>query len=95
MIYAHSRYADAPVEFSRNSAGEPKRAIRPDPSRPVGTQFHYHVVVEGDRLDLLAARYYRDTELWWAIADANPEVFYPDDLDIGTTLRIPRAPALR
>lgn len=30
-----------------------------------------HVVVEGDRLDNLAARYLGDPELFWRVADAN------------------------
>ena len=39
-----------------------------------------HVVVEGERLDQLAYRYYRDNRLWWVIADAN---------DVGDTLLNP------
>lgn len=35
---------------------------------------------EGDRLDLLAFRFYRTPRKWWLIADANPEVLYPDEL---------------
>ena len=31
-----------------------------------------HVVVGGETLDMLAARYYGREELWWRIADANP-----------------------
>jgi hypothetical protein len=30
-----------------------------------------HAVVQGDRLDLLAAQVFGDPELWWKIADAN------------------------
>jgi hypothetical protein len=30
-----------------------------------------HLVVQGDRLDLLASNYLGDAELWWRIADAN------------------------
>jgi hypothetical protein len=30
-----------------------------------------HLVVQGDRLDLLAARYLSDPEQWWKIADVN------------------------
>lgn len=30
-----------------------------------------HLVVQGDRLDLLAARHLADPEQWWKIADAN------------------------
>jgi hypothetical protein len=45
----------------------------------------------GDRLDLLANRYYLDPTLWWIIPSANPELstdsFY---LTPGIQLRIPK-----
>ena len=54
-----------------------------------------HVVREGDRLDLLAGRYYNDPRLWWRILDANPDL---DDAAVlsmaaraGEVILIPRA----
>ena len=47
-----------------------------------------HTVVEGDRLDLLAHRYLGDARLWWIIADYN-DIFWPLELEVGSTLRIP------
>jgi hypothetical protein len=44
--------------------------------------------MEGDRIDLLAYRYLGDVNLWWVIADCN-DLFFYQDLDIGTKLRIP------
>ncbi len=38
-----------------------------------------HAVVEGDRLDVLAGRYFGDPEQFWRIADANVAL-RPDDL---------------
>lgn len=53
-----------------------------------------HIIEAGDRLDLLAHRYYRQPGKWWRICDANPEFLSPLDL-LGTgplvTLRIPLA----
>jgi len=48
-----------------------------------------HVLVEyGDRLDLVAKRYYDDSTLWWIIARANNvSDFF---VDSQTQLRIPR-----
>jgi nucleoid-associated protein YgaU len=41
-----------------------------------------------DRLDILAATYYGDSQLWWRIADANA-VSDPDELsEPGRRLRI-------
>ena len=39
-----------------------------------------HTVREGDRLDLLAYRYYGDPARWWRISDANPQAEFPTDL---------------
>jgi len=47
-----------------------------------------HIVVEGDRLDLLAHRYLGDARLWWIICDYN-DLFFPLALEPGLALRIP------
>jgi copper chaperone CopZ len=39
-----------------------------------------HTVTSGDRLDLLAYKYYGDTTKWWQISDANPVSPFPTDL---------------
>lgn len=39
-----------------------------------------HVVDEGDRLDLLASKYYGQPTKWWRICDANPQFDSPLDL---------------
>lgn len=39
-----------------------------------------HRVRSRERLDLLAHRYYADSQRWWQIADANPSFPYPLDL---------------
>jgi hypothetical protein len=48
-----------------------------------------HLVVQGDRLDLLASHYLADSEQWWKLADANVTLV-PDALmdEAGATLRI-------
>ncbi len=60
----------------------------PRSTLPTGRMTGYHTVVEGDRIDLLAHRYLGDVNLWWVIADYN-DLFFCQDLDIGTKLRIP------
>lgn len=42
-----------------------------------------HTLVEGDRLDLLALNYYNDARKWWLILDANPEIIFGGDLEMG------------
>lgn len=49
----------------------------------------YVITTIGDRYDLLANQYYKDSSLWWVISSANPEYIgslYPP---IGVQLRIP------
>jgi hypothetical protein len=48
-----------------------------------------HVVVQGDRLDNLAAKYFGDPELFWRLCDANIAL-RPDELIeiVGRRLRI-------
>jgi phage tail protein X len=50
----------------------------------------YIITDDGDRLDLLAYKYYGDTRMWWIIATANninDAVFY---VEPGIQLRIPQ-----
>ena len=54
-----------------------------------------HTVQAGQRLDLLALDYYNDTQKWWRILDANPQILHAGDLVLdkyeGATIVIPRA----
>jgi nucleoid-associated protein YgaU len=49
-----------------------------------------HRVVAGDRLDLLAARYFGDPLQFWRIADANSSSSPDELLEPGRVLVIPR-----
>jgi len=48
----------------------------------------FHTVVTGDRLDVLAYRYFSDTDLWWIISDGNDLPFH-FGIQPGMVLRIP------
>jgi hypothetical protein len=50
----------------------------------------WHTVKAGDNADLIAHNYYNDSQLWWAICDAN-NISNPFDLSslIGTNILIP------
>ena len=85
MIGKNSRYAasiiyiDGPGEFLGT------RQLIDTTPRP---DDRFHTVLEGDRLDLLAHRYFGRADLWWVICDYN-DIFFPLDLEPGTVLRIP------
>lgn len=40
----------------------------------------YYTVIQGDTLDGLAFKYYQNSQLYWAILDANPQ--YQSELEI-------------
>jgi len=92
MITRSSRYLRAFAYTSRDPGRgehailglEPHRAASPLPSR------REHVVVQGERLDQLAQRYYGDPLKYWLICDANDAVFPEELLVPGRVLRIPR-----
>lgn len=91
-IYEGSRYETATVVPVKEAGGNVRPAVYANPD-DVRQHFDYsrYVVRDGDRLDMLASRVYGDAELWWIIARANPEIFYPEDLPFGIILRIPYA----
>lgn len=54
------------------------------------TKATYYTVVQGDTLDGIAYRQYGNSQLWWAIMDANPQ--YQSELEItvaGNSILIP------
>lgn len=49
----------------------------------------YHTYQEGERLDQLAVKYFKNPGLWWIITQVNPEVTDILNIAPGTKLRIP------
>jgi len=49
----------------------------------------YYQVQSGDRLDLIASKFYRDETLWWLIAWANDIELGDCELYVGRKLLIP------
>ncbi len=89
----NSRYHGIPTRTLTRPGGTTvvylSRRFVPSPER--FSLLQEHVVVEGDRLDNLAARYLGDPEMFWRLADANnamrPEALTEVD-EIGRRLRI-------
>lgn len=63
-------------------------AQRPMPTPPDPAQTLVHTLVGGETLDQLAFSYYGRADLWWRIADANPQRF-PLEWEPGDRLLIP------
>lgn len=48
-----------------------------------------HAYVEGERLDQLSERYFKNPQMWWAIPEVNPEILDFTNIAPGTIIRIP------
>lgn len=89
MIYTDSRYASGNFFAARKQYSDTSHAtvLRQFPTDTSG--YHIYSWQEGDRIDLIARRFYNDASVWWKIMDYNPEVINPMDIPVGTTLRLP------
>jgi hypothetical protein len=90
MFFRGSRYEMVPTVEMPLPGG---RTIRYKGIRFItdaGADVFAHNVTQGDRLDLIAWRAYRDPEQFWRICDANG-AFRPDELTARSNrrLRIP------
>ena len=94
MFEPTSRYYGIETVKMTVGHGEGARVIsykrrRIIPSGEAMTTLVEHTVVEGDRLDNLAARYVGDPEQFWRICDAN-DVLRPEELteEVGRTFKV-------
>ena len=76
MFFKGSRYRKLEDELTTDARGRtlPSKSIRLLPA--VEGQFQ-HVVAAGERLDLLAYKYYQQPRKWWRICDANAPFLSP------------------
>lgn len=66
-----NRYTDNKSNvFNRYDGKRVYRTVR-YPKIPVSANDVYIIVTEGDYLDTLAYKFYKDSTLWWVIAQAN------------------------
>jgi len=60
------------------------------PNIPLSFEDNYFITTEGDRMDILAQQFYKDSSLWWVIAIANPFINQGSYfIKPGTQIRIP------
>jgi len=90
MFFDGSRYHRVPDAGFVD--GEGRRVQLKRTREPVETELALiYQVRQGDRLDALAYKFFRDPRKWWLIADANPDVLTPEQLLVpGRQLRIPK-----
>ncbi|MCW5983251.1 MAG: LysM peptidoglycan-binding domain-containing protein [Bryobacteraceae bacterium] len=78
MFFKGSRYANVGDLTMKGPGGREIKYKKTRLIPPAGAQAG-HLVHQGERLDHIAQRYYRDPERFWRIADAN-QVLWPDEL---------------
>lgn len=94
MLLANSRYRNG-RRFEPDESGTIRcKGIRERVITPaIGVV--EHVIEAGDRLDLLAHRYYNDARLWFRILDANPDLTNGVECSlsrrVGEVILIPKA----
>lgn len=91
MITENSRYRQAVITTEVGPDGETRQEMRAPFPRSRQITFTYYRVLSGDRVDTIAYRFFGNGQLWWMIADANPEVLDWTDLQPGLILRVPNA----
>jgi hypothetical protein len=81
--YARTAHVDVP---SPNGETRTLVGIREITIPPAG---HLHLTRAGDRIDLLAHRFYRDARRFWRVADASDELDPFEVVNAGELLAIP------
>jgi hypothetical protein len=83
-----NRYQNIPV--IKNTQGVRYYRDNKYPQVPLSSTDIYVITTIGDRFDLLAQQYYKDSSLWWIISTANENL--PQNslyIPTGTQIRIP------
>ena len=76
MFAKGSRYRKLPEVVATDASGLVLKSVDTRPL-PTTTGALFHLLAEGERLDHLADKYYRQPRKWWQICDANPDFLSP------------------
>jgi hypothetical protein len=87
MFDPKSRYAKAETYVVTDTRGRVVTVVAPPPP-PDQVQLGIHLLKQGERLDLLAARYLGDPAGYWRIAEQN-DVMLPEALTEAREIEIP------
>ena len=87
MFDARSRYAKAETYAVTDARGRLVTAVAPPPP-PEQVQLGIHLLKQGERPDLLAAKYLDDPAGYWRIAEQN-NVMLPEALTEAREIEIP------
>lgn len=54
------------------------------------TSYDKYTARDGDSFESIAQLIFGDPQQYWRIADINPQVKYPNEIPVGTLIRIPK-----
>jgi len=83
-----NRYSN--IKTQKNNSGKKVTLSVLYPPILKSTKDIYVITTVGDRMDVLAKKYYGHVSRWWIIAEANAVGKGTLELPIGTQLRIPK-----
>lgn len=84
MIQVLSRYT------AKSEIRNEKVYVIATASKPVKTNYRVHIARDNDSFELLSTLYLGAPIFFWRIAELNPHVPFPDQIPVGTQIRIPR-----
>jgi len=87
MFSSRSRYWQVPTDSTRAPDGREVKVVR-FPLRPVPPLAGYHRLLDGQRLDHIAAHYLKDPAAFWRLCDANGTIC-PDALAARDLVGVP------
>jgi len=89
-IYKGSRYEYSTVDFvSTTVNGDANPIVYYQLTKLPKITYTEHVYTQGERLDQLAYKYYKNPEYWWIIPEFNPEISDFTNIPTGTVIKIP------
>jgi nucleoid-associated protein YgaU len=89
-IFKGSRYEYSTIDYVATTAGLVEEPIVLYTASDLGlTSYWEHTYTQGERLDSLSYKYYKNPQYWWLIAEYNPEINDFINITPGTILRVP------
>jgi nucleoid-associated protein YgaU len=84
MIQALSRYT------AKSEVRDGQVYVIATSTKPPKTSYRVHIARDGDSFERLSSKYLGAPIFYWKIAELNPHVPFPDQIPVGTQIRIPR-----
>jgi hypothetical protein len=89
MISKNSRYEYSIIDYFALDKNADVHPVLFYPMPDIGTiNYFEYAVIKGDRLDLIAKKFYGDPSVWWFILQKNPQIKDPNNIPVGTVIKI-------